>query len=109
VTGGSGAGAVIFKSVGGVQLPIEQVPKYLGLNSAHKGVAPLFDGDPRWRTWWDGNPPERAEWERVNGTKKTPPPITRDDSGNATGINCRVLADPGPDNGGWILHACWPT
>ena len=108
VTGAGGGGAVIYKSASGAQLPVTDVPIYLGLDPSHKGVSPLWAGDARWQKWWDGNPPERKDYEKKNGPNAIPPPLTTDASAGATGISMRVLADPTPTNGGWILHAAWP-
>jgi hypothetical protein len=109
VLGAGGGGAVVFRSVGGAQLPAAEVPKYLGLDPAHKGISPLWDGDARWQQWWDTNPQERKDFEKANGPAAKPPALTTDSSAGATGISMRVLADPAPTNGGWILHAAWPT
>ena len=109
VKGAGCVGAVVFKSAGGAQLPTDEVPIYLGLDASHKGIRPLWKDDSRWKKWWDGNPPERKDYETKNGKGATPPPLTVDDSGSASGISMRVLADPAPTNGGWILHAAWPV
>ncbi len=109
VLGAGGGGAVIYKSVSGGQLPVAEVPKYLGLDPAHKGISPLWAGDVRWQQWWDTNPPERKAFEKDNGLNAKPAPLTTDGSAAATGVSMRVLADPTLTNGGWILHAAWPT
>jgi len=45
----------------------------------------------------------------ANGKDAKPPALTTDGSAAAAGITMRVLADPGANNGGWILHAAWPV
>ena len=105
---GAAGGAVIFKSKDGSQLPESEVPKYLNLKPTHTGVRPLFAGDARWKTWWDGNPPERKAWEKVNGTK-LPEPLTTDASASANGLTLRVVYTKTAGAGGWALHACWPN
>jgi hypothetical protein len=109
VPGAAGGGSVIFKSVGGTQLPVVEVPKYLGLDPSHKGVSPLWAGDARWQHWWDGNPQERKDYEKAHGVNAKPPALTTDASAGAAGISMRVLPDVSPGNGGWILHAAWPV
>ncbi|HEX3854879.1 MAG TPA: hypothetical protein VHW01_28150 [Polyangiaceae bacterium] len=45
--GAVGGGAVVYRSVGGAQLPVGQVPKYLELDPAHKGHACRSRADQR--------------------------------------------------------------
>ena len=106
---GGAQGAVIFRSADGAQLPEIEVPKYLGLKPGHEGVRPLYAGDARWQTWWNGNPPERKKWEAKHGVGNVPPPLTTDASASATGISARVIATQASGSGGWVLHASWPS
>ncbi|MCU1277441.1 MAG: hypothetical protein JWM53_987 [bacterium] len=109
VIGAGCSGAIVFKSVSGAPLNVDQVPKYLGLDPSHKGIGPLWAGDARWQQWWDTNPQERKDYEKANGPKAKPPAITSDASSTATGVSMRVLAEPTLTNGGWILHSAYPT
>ena len=106
---GGVSGAVIFKSADGAQLPEAEVPKYLAKKPIHVGARPLFAGDARWQTWWNGNPPERTAWEAKHGKGNVPPPLTTNASGSVTGMTGRIVASTTAGTGGWVLHAGWPN
>ncbi|HEX6838101.1 MAG TPA: hypothetical protein VF334_16095, partial [Polyangia bacterium] len=109
VLAGGVAGAVIFRSADNAQLPEAEVPKYLATKPIHQGVRPLYAGDARWQTWWNGNPPERTAWEAKHGKGNVPPPLTVDASASANGISARIIAATEAGTGGWVLHASWPN
>ena len=85
------------------------MPIYLGLDKAHKGVRPLWKGDARWTSWWDGNPKERTDWENLHGTGSPPDPLTTDIVGSLAGLNVRIVGCDDPSAHGWVVHSAYPT
>jgi hypothetical protein len=105
------SGVVAYKTTnsGGAPLPVSEVPIYLGLDSSHKGIRPLWKNDGRWSSWWSSNPKERTDWENVHGTSKLPEPLTTDISGALGGLNVRVVGCDDPSAHGWVVHSAYPT
>ncbi len=106
-----GSGVVAYKTTnsGGSPLPLADVPIYLGLDSKHKGVRPLWKGDSRWTSWWSTTPKERTDWENVHGTSTLPDPLTTDIVGSLQGLNVRIVGCDDPAAHGWVVHSAYPT
>lgn len=106
-----GSGVVAYKTTngGGAPLPLADVPIYLGLAEAHKGIRPLWQGDARWTSWWNTTPKERTDWENVHGTSTLPAPLTTDISGALNGLNVRIVGCEDSAAHGWVVHSAYPT